>query len=220
MPFSEFKRLAFHVLFSALLKTPPPAVGYRPWLVYDTFNRPDGPLVRLATGQAPSAPAAWRIEAGQARPHPAGSATRHTTENADTTRMASLLVDAGTADVDVAVDLFLEQTRHAAAAGIAFQGRDARTMRRFFVQAAGSALEVWTDRLVDGERRDATRRLIPTMKRGLTLRVVTEGETVRCLLDGCEIDRLHRPPAGGTLVGIINGGEASRFDNFEVRAAR
>jgi hypothetical protein len=220
MPFSEFKRLAFHVLFSALMKTPLPPVGYRPWLVHDTFNRPDGPLARLEIGQAPMAPAAWRIEAGQARPHPGSSGSGHTTGTTDPTRMASLLVDAGTADVDVAVDLFLEQTRHVAAAGIAFQGRNARSMRRFFVQAAGPALEVWTDVLVDGERRDATRRLIPTMKRGLTLRVVAEGETVRCFLDGREIDRLHRPPTGGTLVGLVNGGEASRFDNFEVRTAR
>jgi hypothetical protein len=58
------------------------------------------------------------------------------------------------------------------------------------------------------------------MKRGLTLRVVAEGETVRCFLDGREIDRLHRPPTGGTLVGMVNGGEASRFDNFEVRTVR
>jgi hypothetical protein len=219
MPFSEFKRLAFHSLFSDLMKAPPPAVEYRPWLVHDTFNRPDGPLLRLATGQAQLAPAAWGIDGGQTRPKPPASGLRK--ERAETIGMSSLLVDAGSADMDVAVDLFLEQTQHAAAAGLAFRGRDARTMARFYVQTAGPALEVWTDSLVAGERRDARRRLIPTSKRGLTLRVVAKGDEVRCFLDDREMARLRPIPSGGTLVGLVNGGgEASRFDNFEVRAVR
>lgn len=50
---------------------------------------------------------------------------------------------------------------------------------------------------------------------------VAEGDMVHCFLDGREIEQLRRTPAGGTLVGLVNGGgEASRFDNFEVRAVR
>ena len=61
--------------------------------------------------------------------------------------------------------------------------------------------------------------LLPTMKRGFTLRVVGKGGNVFYFLDGKEIKHLQRTysPAA-TLVGLINGGgEASRFDNLEGR---
>lgn len=205
MSFSEFKQLAFHVLFSSLMKTPPAPVHYRRWLVHDTFNRPDEPAVRLATGQKPTHSSAWRIEGGQIRP----------VEKAGTTY---LLVDAGVPDVEASVDVFLEQTKNESAAGLVFQASDARHMQRFLLQAKGPAVEVRIDALVENKRTQEERCLVPTMKRGLTLRVVAKGGNMLYFLDGRQIKRLLRPHSpAATLVGLVNGGgEASRFDNFEV----
>ena len=206
MPFSEFKQLAFHVLFSSLMKNPPAPVDYRRRLVHDTFNRPNEPAVQLATGQKPVHSAAWRIEGGQVRP-------------VDKTGTTYFLVDAGAPDVDVSVDVFLEQTKNEAAAGIVFQARDSRHMQRFLLQAKGPAVEVRIDSLVEGKRQQEERWLIPTMKRGLTLRVVAKGGDVLYFLDGREIKHLQRTYSpSATVVGVVNGGgESSRFDNLEVR---
>jgi hypothetical protein len=206
MPFSEFKQLAFHGLFSALMKAPPAPVDYRPWLVHDTFNGPNRPVAQLASGQKPVSSAAWRIESGQLRP-------------LEKTGTTYFLVDAASPDVDASADVFLEQTKNEAAAGIVFQSSDARNMQRFLLQARGPAVEVRIDSIVEGERQQEERRLIPTMKRGLTLRVVAKGGHVFYFLDGKRITHLQRTYSpSATLVGLVNGGgEASRFDNFEVR---
>jgi hypothetical protein len=129
------------------------------------------------------------------------------------------LVDAGAPDLDLSVDVFLEQTKSQSAAGLVFQASDSRNMQRFLLQAKGPAVEVRIDSMVEGERKQEERWLIPTMKRGLTLRVVAKGGDVSYFLDGQQIkhlQRAHSPAA--TLAGLVNGGgEASRFDNFEVR---
>jgi hypothetical protein len=129
------------------------------------------------------------------------------------------LVDAGAPDVDVSVDVFLEQTKNEAAVGIVFQASDSRHMQRFLLQAKGPAVEVRIDSLVEGERQQEERWLLPTMRRGLTLRAVAKGGDVLYFLDGKEIKHLQRTYSpSATLVGVVNGGgESSRFDNLEVR---
>jgi hypothetical protein len=125
------------------------------------------------------------------------------------------LVDAGASDVDVSVDVFLEQTKNEAAAGLVFQASDSRHMQRFLLQAKGPAVEVRIDSVVEGECKQEECWLIPTMKRGLTLRVVAKGGDVLYSLDGKEIKHLQRTYSpSATLVGLVNGGgESSRFDN-------
>jgi hypothetical protein len=205
MPFSEFKRHAFHVCFGSLLKTPLP-VDYRPWLVHDTFNRPNEAVTELATGQKPRDAGAWKVEAGQLRP----------TETKGTTY---LLMDTRTADVDASVDVFLEQTQNEAAAGVVVRAVDSRNMQRFLLQAKGPAVHVRIDALVDGERTAEVGWVVPTLKRGFTLRVIAVGDQFVYFIDGEEVKRLKREPSpAGTGVGVLNGGgEASRFDNLEIR---
>ncbi|MFO0870274.1 MAG: FAD-dependent oxidoreductase [Pirellulales bacterium] len=208
MLFSEFKQLAFHVLFSDLTRQPPAAVDYRRFLVHETFNRPNEPVTQLASGQRPVESSTWRIEGGQLRP-------------VDTSGTTYFLVDAGAPAVDVSADIFLEQTRNAAAAGLVFQARDGRHMQRFLLQAQGPEIEVRIDALVAGERTDEVRWRIPTSKRGWSLRVMAQDGQVSYYLDDQRVKQLtrsHSPSA--TLVGLVNGGgEASRFDNLDVREA-
>jgi hypothetical protein len=133
-----------------------------------------------------------------------------------------LLVDAGEKDVDASVDIFLEQTRNEAAAGIVVRAGDARNMQRFLLQAKGPAVEARIDAVVDGQRTEEERWLIPTIKRGFTLRVVAVGDNFSYWIDGAEVKRLRRSQyARGTGVGVVNGGgESSRFDNLEVKHCR
>jgi hypothetical protein len=207
MSFSEFKRHAFNVLFAALLGKEPLPVNCRPWLVHDTFNRPNEAIAQLASGHRPLPGAAWRVENGQLRPASAEGTT-------------CLLVNAGARDVDASVDIFLEQTRNEAAAGLALRAADAGNMDRFFLQAKGPGVEARIDTLINGQRRAEERWIIPAIKRGFTLRVVAAGDEFIYLIDGTEVKRLKRTPsAAGMGVGVVNGGgEASRLDNLEVRA--
>ncbi len=209
LPFSEFKRHAYHVLFGRLAPETVRPVDYRPWLAHDTFNRPDEPVQQLAGDQAISGTGRWKIEAGQLRPE-RGSGTDY------------LTIDTGQADVDVAVDVFLEQTKNAAAAGLVVRGSDAQNMERFLLQAEGPAVHVRVDSLVDGRHVDEVRQVWPTLRRGFTLRLVASGDELGYFVDGREVHRQQRTPrAGATLVGLLNGGgESSRFDNFEVRTAQ
>ena len=206
MPFSEFKRHAFHACFGSLLKTPL-SVDYRPWLVHDTFNRPNEAATRLATGQEPMHSAAWKVEAGQLRP----------TETQGTTYF---LVDTEAVDVDVSVDIFLEQTKNQAAAGLVLRAIDSRNMERFLLQANGPTVHARIDAIVDGQRTREVSWVIPTLKRGFTLRVVVVNDEFAYFIDGKEMKRLKREHSpAGTGVGVINGGgEAGRFDNLEARA--
>jgi hypothetical protein len=75
---------------------------------------------------------------------------------------------------------------------------------------------------VDGQRTEEERWLIPTIKRGFTLRVVAVGDNFSYWIDGAEVKRLRRSQhAGGTGIGVVNGGgESSRFDNLEVKHCR
>jgi hypothetical protein len=209
MPFTEFKQHAFNSLFASLSKNSPTPVDYRPWLVHDTFNRPDEAVAELSSGHKPMSGSEWKIENGQLRP-------------ADSQGTTYLLVDAGAKDVDASVDLFLEQTRNEAAAGIVVRAGDARNMQRFLLQAKGPAVEARIDAVVDGQRTEEERWLIPTIKRGFTLRVVAVGDNFSYWIDGAEVKRLRRSQhAGGTGIGVVNGGgESSRFDNLEVKHCR
>jgi len=207
VPFSEFKRHAYHAFFGRLAPETVRAVDCRPWLAHDTFNRPDGPLPQLAGGLPISGTGRWKIEAGQLRPE-RDSGTDY------------LLTDTGQADVEAAVDVFLEQTQNAAAAGLAVRGTDAQNMERFLLQAEGPAVHVRIDTLVNGRHVDEVRQVWPTLRRGFTLRLAASGDELTYSIDGREVYRQRRAPrAGATLVGLLNGGgEASRFDNLEVRA--
>jgi len=208
MPFAEFRQHAFNLLFGGLAAGGPTAVDYRPWLVRDAFNRPDGPAARLFSGQAAVRAEAWAVEAGQLRPVQERGTSYH-------------LVDAGAADIDISADVFLEQTRNDAAAGIVMRAADAATMERFLVQARGPTVEVRIDRLAAGRRVDEVREVVPTLRRGFTLRMVARGDRIDYLLDDRLVRSLDRPGGRGTLVGLVNGGdERSRFDNLAVRPAR
>jgi len=208
MPFAEFRQHAFNLLFGGLAAGGPAAVDYRPWLARDTFNRPDGPAARLFSGQAAVLAEPWAVEAGHLRPVEAKGTSYH-------------LVDVEASDVDVSADVFLEQTRNEAAAGIVVRAADAATMERFLVQARGPVVEVRIDRLAAGHRVDEVREVVPTLRRGFTLRAVARGDRIDYLLDDRLVRSLDRPGSrGGTLVGLVNGGdERSRFDNLAVRPA-
>ncbi|HUT89477.1 MAG TPA: FAD-dependent oxidoreductase [Thermoguttaceae bacterium] len=205
MPFSEFKRHAFHACFGSLLKTPL-SVDYRPWLVHDPFNRPDEAATQLATGQKPIDSATWKVETGQLRP----------TETQGTTYF---LVETGAADVDASVDIFLEQTKNQAAAGLVVRATDSRNMERFLLQANGPAVHARIDAIVGGQRTTEVSWVIPTLKRGFTLRVAAVSDEFVYFIDGKEVKRLKRQHSPtGTGVGVVNGGgEANRFDNLEAR---
>lgn len=208
MPFAEFRRHAFNVLFGALATGGPIPVDYRPWLVRDAFNRPDGPAQRLHSGQASILAEPWHVEGGLLRPVQEKGTSYH-------------LVDAGTSEVDVSADVFLEQTRHAAAAGIVLRANGTGSMERFLLQAKGPAVEVRIDRIISGERVDEVREIVPTLQRAFSLRAVARGDRVDYLLDGRLVRSLERGMRGGTVVGLVNGGdERSRFDNLEVRPPR
>jgi len=77
------------------------------------------------------------------------------------------------------------------------------------------------DRLAAGHRVDEVREVVPTLRRGFTLRAVARGDRIDYLLDDRLVRSLNRPGSrGGTLVGLVNGGdERSRFDNLAVRPA-
>jgi hypothetical protein len=208
MPFAEFRRHAFNVLFGALATSGPIPVDYRPWIVRDAFNRPDGPAQRLHSGQASILAEPWHVEGGLLRPVQEKGTSYH-------------LVDAGTSEVDVSADVFLEQTRHAAAAGIVLRANGTGSMERFLLQAKGPAVEVRIDRIISGERVDEVREIVPTLQRAFSLRAVARGDRVDYLLDGRLVRSLERGMRGGTVVGLVNGGdERSRFDNLEVRPPR
>lgn len=208
MPFAEFRRHAFNVLFGALATGGPIPVDYRPWIVRDAFNRPDGPAQRLHSGQASILAEPWHVEGGLLRPVQEKGTSYH-------------LVDAGTSEVDVSADVFLEQTRNAAAAGIVLRANGTGSMERFLLQAKGPAVEVRIDRIISGERVDEVREIVPTLQRAFSLRAVARGGRVDYLLDGRLVRSLERGMRGGTVVGLVNGGdERSRFDNVEVRPPR
>jgi hypothetical protein len=205
MPFAEFRRHAFNVLFGALATGGPMAVDYRPWIVRDAFNRPDGPAQRLHSGQASILAEPWHVEGGLLRPVREKGTSYH-------------LVDVGTADVDISADVFLEQTRNDAAAGIVLRGDGTASMERFLLQAKGPTVEVRIDRISAGERVDEVREIVPTLRRAFSLRAVARGDRIDYLLDGRLVRSLERGTRGGTVVGLVNGGdERSRFDNLEVR---
>jgi hypothetical protein len=205
MPFAEFRRHAFNVLFGALATGGPMAVDYRPWIVRDAFNRPDGPAQRLYSGQASILAEPWHVEGGLLRPVREKGTSYH-------------LVDVGTADVDISADVFLEQTRNDAAAGIVLRGDGTASMERFLLQAKGPTVEVRIDRISAGERVDEVREIVPTLRRAFSLRAVARGDRIDYLLDGRLVRSLERGTRGGTVVGLVNGGdERSRFDNLEVR---
>jgi hypothetical protein len=207
MPFAEFRQHAFNLLFGGMAAGGPIAVDYRPWLVRDTFNRPDGPAARLFSGQAAVLAEPWAVESGHLRPVQEKGTSYH-------------LVDVGNADVDISADVFLEQTRNDAAAGIVMRAADAATMERFLVQTRGPTVEVRIDRLAEGRRVDEVREVVPTLRRGFTLRMVARGDRIDYLLDDRLVRSLDRPGSRGTLVGLVNGGdERSRFDNLAVRPA-
>lgn len=206
IPFSEFKLHAYHAMFGQVAPDTVRPVDYREWLVHDTFNRPDQPVRQLASGQKARGTGEWMVEAGNLRPKRPG-------------QTVYLLADAGRADVDVAVDVFLEQTRNPAAAGIVFRAADEENMERFLVQADGPAVNLRFDARAGGRTTWEARQAHATMRRGFTLRVVARGSEVRYFLDGQPVQRQQRTPrAGATWVGLLaGGGEASRFDNLEVR---
>ncbi|MFM7043646.1 MAG: FAD-dependent oxidoreductase [Planctomycetaceae bacterium] len=205
MPFAEFRRHAFNVLFGALATGGPIPVDYRPWIVRDAFNRPDGPVERLHSGQASILAEPWHVEGGLLRPVREKGTSYH-------------VVDAGAADVDISADVFLEQTRNDAAAGIVLRGEGTASMERFLLQAKGPAVEVRIDRISAGERVDEVREIVPTLRRAFSLRAVARGDRIDYFLDGRLVRSLERGTRGGTVVGLVNGGdERSRFDNLEVR---
>ncbi len=208
MPFSEFKRHAYHLLFGRLAPETVRPVDYRRRLVHDTFNRPDQAIDQLATGQAVHGTGGWNVRAGQLLP-----------ENKATTTY--LLVDAGRSDVEVSADLFLEQTRNQAAAGLVVRAVDPQNMQRFLLQADGPTVKIRIDTLVRGRPTEEFQVRRTTHRRGFSLRVVARGDELAYFLDDAEVHRQTRPAFGrATLVGLLNGGgEASRFDNLEVRAA-
>jgi hypothetical protein len=207
IPFSEFKRHAYHAMFGRIAPDTVRPVDYRAWLAHDTFNRPDQPFGQLASGQQARGTGEWMVEAGNLRPK-------------RPSQTVYLLADAGRADVDLAVDVFLEQTKNPAAAGIVFRAADEENRERFLVQADGPAVHVRFDARADGRTTWEARQRQATLRRGFTLRVVARGSEVRYFLDGLPVRREQRQPrAGATWVGLVaGGGEASRFDNFEVRA--
>ncbi|MFH1921545.1 MAG: hypothetical protein ABIP48_16900, partial [Planctomycetota bacterium] len=208
VPFSEFKRHAYHVLFAGIAPETVRPVNYRPRLAHDTFNRADGPLERLASGQPVAGTGAWAIVAGNLRPSGVDGTTY-------------LLVDAGQSDVDVSVDVFLEQTANQAAAGLVLRADDERNMQRFLVEAEGPGVKVRINTLVEGQFADEISLVRRTHRRGFTLRLVARGEELTYFLDGRQVHRQKRERfLNATRVGLLNGGgEASRFDNLEVRAA-
>ena len=208
MPFAEFRRHAFNVLFGALATAGPIPVDYRPWIVRDAFNRSDGPVERLQSGQASILAEPWHVEGGLLRPVREKGTSYH-------------VVDAGAADVDISADVFLEQTRNDAAAGIVLRGEGTASMERFLLQAKGPAVEVRIDRISAGERVDEVREIVPTLCRAFSLRAVARGDRIDYFLDGRLVRSLERGTRGGTVVGLVNGGdERSRFDNLEVRPPR
>ncbi len=206
MPFSEFKRHAYHVLFGDLAPETVRPVDYRPWLAHDTFNRCDGPLAELSSGQVVWPRSGWGIRAGCLMP--------------DTPRQTTyLLFDVGRSDVDLAADIFLEQTRNPAAAGVVVRALDEQNMHRFLLQAEGATVILRIDTLVEGQRTAEVQRRLPTLRRGFSLRLRAQGDQLAYYLNGAEVYRQSRPEFGqATRVGLVNGGgEASRFDNLEVR---
>jgi hypothetical protein len=79
-------------------------------------------------------------------------------------------------------------------------------------------VEVRIDRISAGERVDEVREIVPTLRRAFSLRAVARGDRIDYLLDGRLVRSLERGTRGGTVVGLVNGGdERSRFDNLEVR---
>ena len=206
IPFAEFKRHAYHALFGDLAPQTVRPVDYRNWLARDTFNRPDGPVEKLASGQPVTGTGKWAVESGNLRAKSLAGTTY-------------LLIDVARPDVDVSVDVFLEQTKNPAAAGLVVRAADARNMQRFLLQAEGPRVRLRVDTLEEGQMTARAEKLLETMRRGFTLRLVARGEELTYFLDGQEVRREKRATfADATHVGLLNGGgEASRFDNLEVR---
>ena len=207
VPFSEFKRHAYHMLFAEVAPGTVRPVDYRPRLAHDTFNRPDGPLRRLESGQPVGGTGTWRVEQGVLRGKPGGT--------------TYLLVDVGRPDVDLSVDLFLEQSAAPAAAGLVLRAEDDRNLQRLYLDTDGPAVRVRIDTLVQGRQTAEWIQRIATHRRGFSLRVLAKGEQLTCFLDGKQVYQDRRPEfAGATKVGLVNGGgQPSRLDNFEVRTA-
>lgn len=205
MPFAEFKRYAYQSLFKGIGFAAP--VDYRPWHFRDGFSRPDGPLAHI--GRQPiRATIPWKVTGGHVMPTPAAVT-------------GFLFVDPKTANVDVAVDIFLEQSKKPCAGGIVFRGESEKNVHRFWLEPKGEAIIVHIDRRENGEAIEIATKQRKTMRRGFTLRVVERGGDVRYFLSDEEVHRAKIAAApAGTLVGLMNGGgEANRFDNFEVRDA-
>ena len=173
--------------------------------MHDTFNRGDQPLLQLAGGRAVTVAGKWDVRSGNLMAVPATATTY-------------LLTDAGRADVDMAVDVFLEQTRKPATAGLVLRARDTRNMQRFLIRADGPAVKVSFDTLVDGRPTTAVEQVRATLQRGFTLRCVARGPRLTYYLGGVVVGEATRPEwLAATQVGLLAEGEASRFDNFEVR---
>jgi hypothetical protein len=204
--FSEFKQHAYHVLFGRLAPETIQAVDYRPRLIHDVFNRPNGSVTALAGEMKIATTGTWKIERGQLRSETAN-------------RTTYLLSDAGTADVDLSVDFFLEQSGQPAAAGLVVRAVDDKNMQRFLLDTEGPVIRMRVDTLVDGEPTNAWLERRETLRRGFTLRLVAQGNELKYFVeDQLVYQQTSSQFASATQVGVLNGGAVpSRLDNLLVR---
>ncbi|HOE12912.1 MAG TPA: FAD-dependent oxidoreductase, partial [bacterium] len=201
--FSIFKRLLFNL---ALCKKSPqgpyPVEEVSP-VVRDTFNRKDSPVEKPEIGPkyVPSSP--WEVKGGLAVP---------TQTEAD----SFLWIPCEAKEFTAACDIFLEQTRTEATAGLAFRKECANEYVRFVVRTDRFDVLILLERVTGDSVEPLAKKRLETKLRGFTLRAHRERDILYCVLGH---ETAFPVPFRESIfeVGFYNGsGNKNLFDNFEI----
>jgi FAD-dependent oxidoreductase family protein len=205
--FSEFKQLCYNGLFGPIAPETVRPVRFQTTLAYDTFNRPNGPLDKLESGQKVTKTGDWTVHSGSAKIDKKNES-------------GLLLVDVGQSDYTVRVDLFLNQTTSPAVAGLVVRAEDGENMQRFLLETQGEELLVRIETVANGQVENSVSIPVRSIRRGWELAIKANGPKLGYYLGGKLIQTGWRSRfAGASQVGLINeSGKPSIFDNFQVIA--
>ena len=205
--FSEFKQLCYNGLFGPIAPETVRPLRFQTTLAHDTFNRPNGPLDKLESGQKITETGGWTVH---------GGSTKTDKKN----KSGLLLVDVGQPNYTVKVDLFLNQTTSPAVAGLVVRAEDGKNMQRFLLETNGEELLARIETIANGKVQNSVSIPVRSIRRGWELAIKANGPKLTYYLGGKPINSGWRSRfAGASQVGLINeSGKPSIFDNFQVTA--